>query len=267
MQVSKNWGKDRSRYFEDGDSGTSSDEEHYVETAIEEERKHLSALPEDSFKAFAGIRRLQKPPDLPNELRDIDESLDESELTELGKVVTRTIRDVTEASRALQEDFGNSEADSVRRQLFLSLITNGCFYLHLIGNGFKSSRHPALRHIQEVKRLLNATISKKEDEEEEEEVAEPATAEKHVPDQLRTVPDGGWRPVSRTIATGRVLPPNNPGMRKNPRLRGKVKYRRMKAVHDARTRTRSGTGSGSYHGQFAGINPAQRGSVKLHPAH
>jgi hypothetical protein len=260
MQVSKNWGRDRSRYFEDGDSGTSSDEEHYVETAIAEERKHLSALREDSFKAFGNIRRLQKPLDRPDDIDAVEQSIEETELTELRTAVTQTIRDVTDASRDLQ-----IIADPARRQLLLSLVTNGCFYLHLIGSGFKSGRHPALSHIQEIKRLLGPPAPEEEEQHAEEE--EEAAPEAHVPVQLRTVRDGAWRPVSRTIATGKVLPPNQPGMRKNPRMRGRVKYRRMKAVHDARVRRRSDTGSGFYHGQFAGINPDQRHGVKLHPAH
>jgi hypothetical protein len=264
MQVSKKWGQDRSLYFEDGDEGTSSDEEHYVEAAIEEERKHLSVIPEDSFKAFANLRRLQQPL-IPEDLRETDEAIEAAQLAELQKAVSRTIRDVTEASRALQAENGNEEKDLARRQLFLSLITNGCFYLHLIGSGFKSGRHPALKHIQEIKRMLD--VKAEEEEEEEEKVEEKVGEEKHVPNQLKTVGEGEWRPVSRTIATGKVLPPNQPGIRKNPRMRGRTKYRRMKAIHDGRVRKRAGPGSEFYHGQFAGINPAKRGSVKLHPAH
>jgi hypothetical protein len=261
MQVARSWGRDRARYFEDGDSGTSSDEEHYVEAALAEERKHAGALRADAFAAFERLRRLPAPLARPDDIGAVERSADAAAAAELRGAVAQAIRDVAAASRALR-----GPADPARRQLLLSLVTNGCFYLHLVGSGFASARHPALAHIGAIKRVLAGGGGEEEEggarAEEEEEA--PAA---HVPAQLRTVPDGAWRPVSRTIATGRALPPNLPGMRKNPRMRGRVKYRRMKAAHDARVRGRSGAGSGFYHGQFAGIDPQQRGAVRLHPAH
>jgi hypothetical protein len=85
MQVSKNWGCDRS-----ATSGTSSDEEHYVESAVTEARKHLSALSKDPFKAFGNIRRLQKPLERPDDISAVDHSTSPGSMRERVSLYSTT---------------------------------------------------------------------------------------------------------------------------------------------------------------------------------
>jgi hypothetical protein len=262
MTVAERWGNDRSLYFEDGDSGSSSDEERYVQTAIDEERKHLSTLTPANFRLFSNLRRLPGPLELPSTTDEIDEV----KLDELRTTVRSVTRDVTEVSRLLQDDFGDSEPEKARKQLLLSVLTNGCFYLHLVGSGYKTTKHPALRHIECVKQMLEAQAAKEEEEEVEREQI-PEIEERHVPNQLKQVADGGFRAVSRTILSGKVLPPGKGSAKKNPRLRGKAQYKKMKALHDRRVGVKGGPGDGFYHGQLSGISQTQTKSVKLHPAH
>jgi hypothetical protein len=116
-----------------------------------------------------------------------------------------------------------------------------------------------------VRELLSAAVETAEEEAEEEEQVQKET--RHVPDQLRTIPDGGFRTVSKTIATGKVVAPGKPGWRKNPRMRNRAKYRRATEQRNAQLHKRGTTGSGFYHGQISGIDPTKRASVKLRPPH
>lgn len=275
MQVNQKWGTDSRIYFADGDSGTSSDEENLVEEAIEEEKKHYASLHAENFKVFGNIRRFKQPIAVPESLDDIEKSVDRSQLSSLKKTIRGVIRDVTDASRALQDDFGKTEAEAARRQLLFSLVTNGCFYLHIVASGFRALHHPSLTHIAHIKELLGvdaAPIPDSDAEEEihEEEEEEPAAEEEptgHIPEQLKAVKPGQYRSVTRTIMTGKIAPPGNPGKRKNPRQRGRTNYRRAMDVHNKKHKQREMSRDGVYHGTLSGIDPNAKGSVNLRPAH
>ena len=272
MQVNQRWGTDSRVYYADGDSGTSSDEENLVEEAIVEEKKHYASLQPDNFKVFGNIRLFKKPIEVPESLDDIEKEVDKTQLASLKKTVRGVIRDVTDASRALQDEFGSTEAELARRQLLFSLMTNGCFYLHIVASGFRALHHPTLAHIAQIKNLLGVDVVEAESEgaaveEEEEEAAEEVVPEKHVPEQLRTVKDGQYRAVTRTIMTGQIAPPGRPGKRKNPRQRGRTNYRRAMDVYTKKRKQRDAPHDGVYRGHVSGINPNAKGSVSLRPAH
>jgi hypothetical protein len=293
MQVAQKWGPNKSAYFEDGDSGTSSDEEHYVQSAIEEERKHLSSLNPASFRFFSTIGKLSCSIDVAASVDSAERSADAQELRELRRAVTGAIRDVADASRVLRSDFGDSEADQARRELLLSLVTNGCFYLHLVGSGFKSPHHPALRHMAAVRELLRAVVEatmeeeeeerkeeeeeRKEEEEERKEVERKEEESRHVPKQLRTVPSGCFRAVNRTISAGMVITRKKDRLWKNPRARAKIQYgraagsrnaqlhKRPPGSRNAQLHKRPSAKTESYPGQISGIDPTKRKSIKLRP--
>jgi hypothetical protein len=103
-----------------------------------------------------------------------------------------------------------------------------------------------------------------EEEEFEPEIQKPAV---HVPTQLKTVPEGGVRAVSRTILTGQVMPPNKLGWRKNPKMRGRTKFRRLNAVHEKMVKRSNAPKDGVYRGQISGISQTKKGSIRLGPAH
>ncbi|OHT09722.1 hypothetical protein TRFO_21228 [Tritrichomonas foetus] len=278
MQVNTKWGNDRSLYFDgEGDSGTSSDEEHFIEDAIEEERKHLSTLDESSFKLFSNVKKIEKTPILDQSIDDIEKSINEDQMNELRRVVRSVVRDVTDAARALQEDFSDSEADQARRQLLFSLVTNGCFYLHLVGNGLKQPNHPTLKQMKKINELLGIEGNDGEvhpeeeegdeneaDEAEEDEISLP---EKHIPVHLRKIEDGEYRTVTRSILKNQIIAPNKPNRSKAPRSKRRQKYAHAMHEYNKTHKRKTAPKDGVYRGEISGISKTKVSSTKLHPAH
>lgn len=294
MSINTNWGKDRSAYYEgEGDSAESSDEEHYINDGNEIERKHFSSLGEQSFKLFSNKKTLEKSTNnftntSEGAFEDLEKDLKEQSLNELRKCVRSVVRDVTDAARALQEeDFGNSETGKAREQLLYSLITNGCFYLHLVGSGFKETSHPALSQIRKINEILgvegNDGEVHKEDlisgdiEEEEEEANEsnqnngditknPEIEEKHVPVHLQKIEEGEYRAVTRSILKNQISIPSRQAKNQAPRSKRRKKYAHAMHEYNKTHKRRVAPKDGIYKGELSGIHLRSR-ARSLHPAH
>ena len=287
MSISTNWGKDRSLYYEgSGDSGTSSDEEHYIDDGIGEERKHLSTLDEQSFKLFNNKSALEKEAnDFQNTAKtaeDFKKVISEQNLDELRKRVRSVVRDVTDAARSLvEDDFGNSELGKARKQLLYSLITNGCFYLHLVGSGLKETSHPALTQMRKINEILgvegndgeerNEDFNKSNLEEEEEEESEkvpegPEIVKKHIPVHLQQIEEGEYRSVTRNILKNQIIIPSKPGKSKAPRSKKRRQYSHAMDQYNKTHVKRQAPKDGIYKGEHAGISTKIK-SRRLHPAH
>lgn len=286
MSISTNWGKDRSLYYEgSGDSGTSSDEEHYINDGIEEERKHLSTIDEQSFRLFGNKKSLEKEAnELQNfskTLEDLEKDMIEQNLDELRKCVRSVVRDVTDAARSLQTyEFGNSKLGQARKQLLYSLMTNGCFYLHLVGSGLKETSHPALTQIRKINEILGMEGNDGEihlegyDDDEEEgeepdknaETENPEVVEKHIPDHLRQIEEGGYRPVTRNILKNQIIIPSKPGKTKAPRSKKRRQYSHAMDHYNKTHKKSQAPKDNIYKGEHAGIGLGNK-SRRLHPAH
>lgn len=295
MSITTNWGKDRSLYYEgSGDSGTSSDEEHYVDDAINDERKHLATLDEQSFRLFSNKKELEKTANETNKkteetYEDFEKAIDEQNLDELRKCVRSVVRDVTDAARSLQEDdFGDSVLGQARRQLLYNLITNGCFYLHLVGSGSKETSHPALIQMQKINRILgiegndgevhkediNETIEEEEEEEANESYQNNSTniskgseiVQKHIPVHLQKIEDGEYRTVTKNILKNQIIIPSKPGKSKAPRSKRRRQYSHAMDDYNKTHKKRFAPKDGIYKGEYAGISLKTK-SRRLHPAH
>lgn len=286
MSISTNWGNDRNAYFEgEGDSATESDEEHNIEEAVENDIKHYRTLDEQSFKLWGNKKALELSIDQNDQIADdtfehFEAALNEQNHDELRKCVRSVVKYVTEAAKTIREcDFSDSLEDQARKQLLLSLLTNGCFYLHLVGSGFKGTSHPALTQINKINERIGykpeAEDEQYENEEEEEfddneieqEIPkEKAIPEKHIPNHLQKIEEGEYRAVSRNILKNQVVIPSKPIRSKAPRSKRRRKYahamHEFRKTHKIKTTPRDGV----YRGEMAGIS-LQRKSVKLHPAH
>ncbi|KAH0790958.1 something about silencing protein 10-like [Histomonas meleagridis] len=274
MQINTNWGRNKKLYFEDGDSGSESDEEHLVEEAIEKENQHLATLDQKNFKIFGNVKHFTKPLEVPSSITDLEAKLDAEQRRNLERTVRNVIRDITDASRELQFEFNDTVADQARKQLLYSLVTNGCFYLHMVASGFKSSHHPALRHIEQIKSLLGVDTPVEEEEvieaiEEEEEEAneQPVEETKHIPVQLRTIKDGEFRAVTRNILKNQIIDPNKHNAKKPPRSRRRLQYAHAMHKYNKTHQKKNIARDGIYRGELSGFNANRKGSVKLHPAH
>ena len=276
MQVNTKWGNDRSLYYEgEGDSGTSSDEENMIDLALDEERKHIAALDEKSFKLFSNVKNLEESPATIESIDDLEKTLSEEQLETLRKTVRSVVRDVTDAAREISYGFSDTQADQARKQLLLNLLTNGCFYLHLVGNGMKQPTHPALEQIKRINELLSFGGNDGEEhlsdvEEEEEEAEAPkkddvAVPEKHIPVHLQKIEEGEFRAVTRNILKNQIIIPNKPSKSKAPRSKRRQKY--AHAMHEYNKTHKRKNAPRIYNGEMAGISKFRSKSTKLHPAH
>lgn len=281
MQINTRWGNNKSLYFEDGDSGSETDEERLVEEALDREDKHLEGLNQNDFKIFGNVQKL-KPIEVPDSLDDLEEKLDKEKTKKLSKVIRSVIMDITDASRELQNEFEDTEADKARKQLLYSLLTNGCFYLHLVASGYKSEHHPSLKHIEKIKKLLGvddvevenneneevAVVEEEEEEEANEETEkEEETETKHIPNQLKTIKEGEYRPVTSNILKNQIIIPNKVASKKAPRTHRKKQYSHALHKYNLTHKKKKIANDGIYRGELSGIDTKKRGSIKLHPAH
>lgn len=278
MQINTKWGNDKSLYFEDGDSGSETDEERLVEEAIERENKHLEGLDQNDFKIFGNVQKL-KPLEIPESVDDLEKKVDKEKSKKLSAIIKSVIMDITDASRELQNTFEETEADQARKQLLYSLLTNGCFYLHLVASGYKSTHHPSLKHIEKIKKILGVdeeevvensddeVVVEEEEEEEENEQEEAETETKHIPNQLKKIKEGEFRAVTSNILKNQIIIPNKLASKKAPRTHRKKQYSHAMHKYNLTHKKKNIASDGIYRGELAGIDTKKRGSIKLHPAH
>lgn len=289
------WGKDKSIYYESGDSGTESDEEHLVEEAIDEEKRHLSRLHEESFQIFGSIKKLPTP----QGMKDLGEAVEQINIDELDKQmaqqqdivffksVSQVLKDINISINGLnailqmknteEEEEGEiDEATEIQKKIIYSLIMNGCHYLYLVSRGYRSPHHAALDHIKELKVMLRnmlegkAPIEEEEDEYEYEYDAEQDDRDangKHIPVHLRTIKEGQYRAVSESIAKNQIYQPNKPQWRKNARVRHHKDYRRAMHKYKQTHKQKEAPRDGVYKGELGGIDKNKIGSVQMRPAH
>ena len=273
-QFTTKWGKDKEMYFASGDSGSESDDEHLVEDVIEEENKRLSTLKESDFKAFGSVATISKPIEVPTSLEFVEESLNQEELSALRNCIKNLMKDIVTASQALQSEFEDNEVGFAEKQVLSSILTNGNFYLYLVGTGFKSPFHPSLDHIETAKRYLpeifigvESLIDSKPQIQIEEQTTIEDKPAKHVPNHLKKIEDGEYRPVSRQILYNRVYEPNTPDWKKNPRSERRRKFNKIMHKYNAVHKRKSMPKDGIYKGENSGIDMKAVNSRPLKPAH
>ena len=275
MQFTSKWGKDKEIYFESGDSGTESDEEHLVQEAIELENNRLSNLTEKDFKAFGSVATFTRPLELPKSFENLEEEINNTELIELKQNIRQIINDIVISSKYLEEEKGTSILDKATIQLLHNLITNCSFYLYLVSSGFKSTFHPCLEHVNLIKEKLIFIFNKDQliNEDEEEEFIEECVDNeenieiKHIPDHLKKVSEGEHRLVTKEILYNKVIQPNTPDWRKNPRTERRKKYSRALHKYNNTHKKKSLPGDGIYKGERSGISKNTIKSTSLKSAH
>ncbi|EAY17560.1 hypothetical protein TVAG_453880 [Trichomonas vaginalis G3] len=272
FQYETNWGKEN--IYGEADSGSESDEEHYIEEAEIQEKKHLSTLKNEDYKAFQppSLSEIDHAMEAPKEDSAIlEQKLNEKQKEELSLKIKQIISLLVQTTEEIKSD----DLEPYQKQLLNSILTNGSFYLYLVSKGYMSTTHPSLDYIEEVQQLLHeGGVEEEEMEEEAEEVAEeeeePAkeeVPEKHIPDHLQKVEKGEFRPVSTAILKNKVIIPNNSKRRTNPRNAHSHKYAVAMQEYSTTHKKKNAPRDGLYKGERAGIAKNVVRSTKLQAAH
>ena len=275
FQYESKWGKEKDNYYGNADSGTSSDEEHLIEEAVEEENKHLAKLRADDFEAFDNpelqkIGRVIEKPQI--DISVLEEQVNEEEKEKLKQTIRDTIEQLVDVTQMLQDP----EIPDYEKNLLNSVLTNASFYLYMVSNGYRSPFHGSLEHNAEIFRLITGkgegeeeeeeTVEKAPEQEEEEEHVE-AVPEKHIPDHLKKIGEGEYRQASRVILKNKAVVAHTPKFRHNPRAARSKKYAHALHKYNLTHKRKSMPSDGIYKGERAGISKDTIRSTKLTPAH
>ena len=274
FQYESKWGKDKDNYYGNADSGTSSDEEHLIEEAVEEENKHLAKLRADDFEAFDNpelqkIGHVIEKPQI--DISVLEEQVNAEETEKLKQTIHDTIEQLVDATQMLQ----TPDLPDYEKNLLNSVLTNASFYLYMVANGYRSPYHASLEHNAEIFRLITGAEEEEEEEaekageipSEEEESEQEPVEEKHIPDHLKKIGDGEYRQVSHVILKNKAVVANTPKFRHNPRAARSKKYAHALHSYNQTHKRKSMPTDGIYKGERAGISKDTVRSTSLKPAH
>lgn len=271
FQYETKWGKDM--IYGDADSGSESDEEHYIEEAEMQEKKHLSSMKREDFKAFhpPSLSEMDHQIEAPKEDSTILQAkLNEQEKDELKDKIQQVLTTLINTTDKL-----NSENIKPHEEMLLnSILTNASFYLYLVSTGYMSTSHPSLDYIEEAEKLLPGEQEEAGEEEDVGEMEEDMEGEeeeevpqKHIPDHLQKIEEGEFRPVSTSILKNKVIIPNNSKRKANPRNLRSHKYAVAMQEYTTTHKKKNAPRDGIYKGERAGIQKNVVRSTKLQPAH